>query len=197
MMFLNSVFMLNYPLGLTLIQSSLKALKGGVIEGFNTRTYARTHTHKHKYTATLMHTITQQKQDALLELHQLRKQFVKGKPASVFKARPGDRFPPHRGLFFSAGKEVTRVKVVVRQECNRIWKLLFFFLEPKSSQQVCTNFSAVKITLTAELDRILPPHLFPFPKDTCVRFAHGAFSTAWLSEVQNTKTNKPQMGTDF
>lgn len=67
-----------------------------------------------------MHTITQQKQDALLELHQLKKQFVKGKPASVFKARPGDRFPPHRGLFFSAGKEVTRVKVVVRQECNRI-----------------------------------------------------------------------------
>lgn len=114
------VFMLNYPLGLTLIQSSLKALKGGVIEGFNTRTYACTHTHKHTYTATLMHTITQQKQDALLELHQLRKQFVKGKPASVFKARPGDRFPPHRGLFFSAGKEVTRVKVVVRQECNRI-----------------------------------------------------------------------------
>lgn len=82
--------------------------------------HVRTHTHKHKYTATLMHTITQQKQDALLELHQLRKQFVKGKPASVFKARPGDRFPPHRGLFFSAGKEVTRVKVVVRQECNRI-----------------------------------------------------------------------------
>lgn len=88
--------------------------------------HVRTHTHKHTYTATLMHTITQQKQDALLELHQLRKQFVKGKPASVFKARPGDRFPPHRGLFFSAGKEVTRVKVVVRQECNRIWKLLFF-----------------------------------------------------------------------
>lgn len=104
-----------------------------------------------------MHTITQQKQDALLELHQLRKQFVKGKPASVFKARPGDRFPPHRGLFFSAGKEVTRVKVVVRQECNRIWKLLFF-LEPKSSQQVCTNFSAVKITLTAATESFLPTY---------------------------------------
>lgn len=107
------VFMLNYPLGLTLIQSSLKALKGGVIEGFNTRTYARTHTHKHTYTATLMHTITQQKQDALLELHQLRKQFVKGKPASVFKARPGDRFPPHRGLFF-----FSRERSDTRESCG-------------------------------------------------------------------------------
>lgn len=45
MMFLNSVFMLNYPLGLTLIQSSLKALKGGAIEGFNI--HACTQTHKH------------------------------------------------------------------------------------------------------------------------------------------------------
>ena len=52
-MFLISVFILNYPLGLTLIQSSSKALKGGVMEGFNshTDTPLHTHTYTHKHTA--------------------------------------------------------------------------------------------------------------------------------------------------
>lgn len=49
-MFLNLMFMLNYSLGLTLIQSSLKALKGGVIEGFSTQAYILCrHSHMNVY----------------------------------------------------------------------------------------------------------------------------------------------------
>lgn len=83
MMFLNSMFMLNYPRGPTLIQSSLKALKGGVIEGFSTRT--RTQPHER--------ILAQNKRRVLfLEFQQLKNQFVKGIPASLFKDRPADRF---------------------------------------------------------------------------------------------------------
>lgn len=56
MMFLNSVFLLNFPLGLTLIQSSLKALKGGVVEGFNTHRNTHTHTYIHSHINAYRHT---------------------------------------------------------------------------------------------------------------------------------------------
>ena len=79
MMSLNSMLMLNYPLGLTLIQSSLKALKGGVIEGYCTHTH--THIHTYLQPQPRVHTVTQQKQDALLELQQLRKLFCQRQPS--------------------------------------------------------------------------------------------------------------------
>lgn len=78
MMSLNSMFMLNYPLGLTLIQSSLKALKGGVIEGFNTHVHTQPiiHTRIHINMNAYRHTT---KEGCFFsELQQLRNQFVKG-----------------------------------------------------------------------------------------------------------------------
>lgn len=122
MMFLNSVFMLNYPLGLTLIQSSLKALKGGVIEGFNTHTQTNTHTHTHIEPHECIP--AQQKEGALLEFQQLRNQFVENIPASLFKDRPVNRFSPNRCPCFS-GEKVTRMPL-----CMKIW--IFFFWSHKS-----------------------------------------------------------------
>lgn len=57
--------------------------KGGVIEGFNTRTQTQPHER----------ILAQNKRRILfLEFEQLKNQFVKGIPASLFKDRPADRF---------------------------------------------------------------------------------------------------------
>lgn len=97
-MFPNSVFMLNYPLELTLIQSSMKALKGGVMEGFNTHTHTQTQKATHSY----QHTT---KGGCSLEIQQLRNQFVKGSPALLFKDRPSNRFSLYVCLYFRQEKK--------------------------------------------------------------------------------------------
>lgn len=95
-MFLKSVFMLNYPPRLTLIQSSLKALIYKKKKIPNTRT----NTQPHEYT----HCRTTTSPSALSESQQLRNRLVKGVvPASVFKDAPANRFSSGSAVLVSDG----------------------------------------------------------------------------------------------
>ena len=134
-MCLNSVFMLNYPLGLTLIQSSLKALNGRCDRKIQ---HAHTHTHMHTHTATRAHMAHIKKRTLFQSCNSFRK-------TSLYRRRPSLRLQRHTSEhissvlmrpYFSKRKKVTRTPlcIPVLFECNKLCS--GFFFDPKFVQQV-------------------------------------------------------------